>query len=1005
MAGPLAWWLLFGVGVLLCVGFSSSPRLRTVMIFLGAGLPAVIVFFVVDRQSPAFGDVRIRLEAVSFARTALARPQVPAEASARPVGIGGDARRDDLFLDGLPGTLATLDSGGVLRAYPFRAPTPPRTASRRAAEVAMVSVRRGNSDIFLGAYQIGPGDRLCVENCASADAEWFALASDQGRLVLANGGAAQLPTFRSRTIGYYRPSQAIFPLRDYGRERGRMTGADGCGQRFLCDRATGRPVRSFLFHDGASQMFIALLDRDAVIERGGDAGRGAVRPAEALSVPIGGDQPVSAMTVWEAVYAGPDIDFTVEARPSYLVARRVFNLSLTPDRLRIGFKRQPTVSVAEQDVRLAARQLEEDGIASPVSVNLSGVPADPKREQRGNAVQLGSIGGALAAAIAPDGDNPVRLIFGRDFIDRGASRAILPSIGGSLEPPAAEGGTLRFHVGSREASGGGRVAELSLDRFNYPDLLLPVVAFWGLLFAFLQRAIWSECRPALIVALIVQILLLLRLFVAIGSAGFDSQIDYRAQLSAALVTNCAIPYLLATLFPHHRGRLIDYLPCGLAVAALSLVLYRSNGLELPFLLLGVLAGLFGIWRAWAFPPPPSAPAAAPQDGPIARRRERLLAIARKCVRAFRTWLARWGLWACGLLRKVPLLGWLAGWSWRSMRSVPWFWLGGSLVVVRLALLLFLIRERVEVPGIGRLGLSVIYLPASLLVVAGLAQDVLKVPDGKGVRWAMIRLVVMVGLLFLAIPYFVSDIGFALVYLPPILVAVVVFVWGAACRAERILGGIAVAFVILAFLGSIAVATFGAAPGPVPENVATSEVDQLAQLEAAASTRRDDWRLSAVVNPDAVNEAGTSAAEQIRRWRYLLATFTERAEGWGFPFVADVSDLRPVQADDNVSAIHLIGAFGRTAAAMFLLLLGLGAVLLVRTSEAARGIGSMAGQLASWVIFAAAAYMILANLVMVPFTGRNVYFLAARSNSDLLEGSILLAMILGGLAARRREPAP
>lgn len=1008
MAGPLAWWLLLGVIILLCLGLFSTTRLRTAMIFVGACLPALIVFFVVDRQSPAFGDVRIRLQAVSFARAALAPPpQAQAGARARPVNIGGDAGQDDLFLDGLPGTLATLDADGRLRAYPLRPPHPPRVAARRAAEAALVSIRRGSDDTFLSAHEIGLDDRFCVEGCGSAGAAWYSLAPDRSRLVLAND-AGPLPPFRTRAIGYYRPSQAIYPLRDYGRQRGRMSGADGCAERFVCDRATRRPVRSFLFHNGASQLFLAALDPDAVIERRAEGRAERIRPADAApSAQLGGDEPVKAMTVWEVVYAGPDVDFTVEDRPSYLVARRVFDLALTPDRLRIGFRRQPTVSVAEEDVRLAARQLGEDGIASPVAVNLSGVPPDPKSEQRGNAIVLNSIGGALAGAIAPGGDYPVRLIFGRDFVDRSASTAVLPEIRGVLEPPTERGGALAFRVGSRDVERGGRVAELSLDRFTYPDLLLPIVAFWGLLFAFLQRAIWLECRPALIVGLTVQLLLLLRIFVAIGSAGFDPQIDYRAQLASALVTYCAVPYLFAALFPDRRGGILDYLPCGLALGTLSIVLFRSHGLEVSFLALGVAASLFGIGRAWAFPPPRPVPAGAPDEAPPTRW-GRLVATVRRLAGRVGASLAGAARSAGGPIRKIPILGALAGRWLSSLRRHPWFWLGLLLVAARALLFLFMIRERVELPIVGRLGLSVIYLPASLVVVSGLAMDVLKASKGPASSWAAVRLTVMIGLLFVAIPFLVSDIGFAFVYLPPILVAAAVFVWGAVGRVQRILAGAVVVCVALAFAGSIAIATIGApAPAgpPVVERAAASEAEQLAELDAAASTRRDDWRLSAVVNPDAVNEAGTSTAEQIRRWRYLLATFTERADGWGFPFVADVSDLRPVQADDNVSAIHLIGAFGRTAAAIFVLLLGMMAVMVDSTREAARDIRTMAGQLALWVIFAAAAYMILANMVMVPFTGRNIYFLAARSNSDLLEGSILIAMIFVGLAARRREPSP
>jgi hypothetical protein len=39
-------------------------------------------------------------------------------------------------------------------------------------------------------------------------------------------------------------------------------------------------------------------------------------------------------------------------------------------------------------------------------------------------------------------------------------------------------------------------------------------------------------------------------------------------------------------------------------------------------------------------------------------------------------------------------------------------------------------------------------------------------------------------------------------------------------------------------------------------------------------------------------------------------------------------------------------------------------------------------------------MLFANLGLTPFTGRNFYFLAVASGSDLLEGGLLLAVVMG-----------
>ena len=110
-------------------------------------------------------------------------------------------------------------------------------------------------------------------------------------------------------------------------------------------------------------------------------------------------------------------------------------------------------------------------------------------------------------------------------------------------------------------------------------------------------------------------------------------------------------------------------------------------------------------------------------------------------------------------------------------------------------------------------------------------------------------------------------------------------------------------------------------------------------------------------------------------------------------------LAPYHLNDNVTAIHLIAPFGRLGAAAFLALLAAAALFYTRAALAEPlSPLQFAGIAALWTIFGAALYMILANLEVLPFTGKNVYFLAAASGSDLLEGAILIALAM--LAATR-----
>jgi hypothetical protein len=61
------------------------------------------------------------------------------------------------------------------------------------------------------------------------------------------------------------------------------------------------------------------------------------------------------------------------------------------------------------------------------------------------------------------------------------------------------------------------------------------------------------------------------------------------------------------------------------------------------------------------------------------------------------------------------------------------------------------------------------------------------------------------------------------------------------------------------------------------------------------------------------------------------------------------------------------------------------------------------RLSAVTVFAfVSGYMILANLELVPFTGRNIYLLAARSQTDLLEALWLVLLAVSAPHASRAE---
>jgi hypothetical protein len=165
------------------------------------------------------------------------------------------------------------------------------------------------------------------------------------------------------------------------------------------------------------------------------------------------------------------------------------------------------------------------------------------------------------------------------------------------------------------------------------------------------------------------------------------------------------------------------------------------------------------------------------------------------------------------------------------------------------------------------------------------------------------------------------------------------------------------------------------------------------------------RVYALARPYTLASTGTADAETQRAWSVQINDYTAPVLGRGYLTAPHLTSLlRPVQLSDNASAIQLMSPFGRLSAAALLLLLGLLASGCARASLPAAGAAhrsapDVAAVLSLWMVFGTAAYMVLGNLQLVPFTGRNLYFLAPGSESDLLEAVSLFAIAFWGLGRK------
>jgi hypothetical protein len=114
-------------------------------------------------------------------------------------------------------------------------------------------------------------------------------------------------------------------------------------------------------------------------------------------------------------------------------------------------------------------------------------------------------------------------------------------------------------------------------------------------------------------------------------------------------------------------------------------------------------------------------------------------------------------------------------------------------------------------------------------------------------------------------------------------------------------------------------------------------------------------------------------------------------GAGYLSVPEPGTLHDTHLTDHAASVHLLWPHGRLGALAVLLVTAAAASFYLKRAPAAGATGQWFGLLSALTLLLVTAYMILGNLGAAPFTGRNMYLLAPRSSSDLLEGWLLIAI--------------
>jgi hypothetical protein len=907
-----------------------------------------------------FGEMRLTLESVT------------AEVGVRPLTIGGDPERDDLVVDGMPSGVASISLGRSRDAAPGLALNIPAADAGESSKEALVSLGRREGLRFPSAIRFKQGDAVCIDApCDRDGAAWAILRGTRflparlkdGAVVAVPAAPKGMPMPQRLTLGFipglvsWTPRQAIHPLRDYfphpAAPKNKLL--TDCEVWACVGRGDARQTASsYLFQAGGplgGEWSLVLADPGARAASPDDAG--TLRPDPEVESPQRALGEGETVGLWEPRFREIDRKDSKSPR-GWLLERRSMTATLREDgRARITFRSRPIQVVGKCDGAALIQPLSRLAGA--------GAPSD-------GAAAFTSLGGLLGAA----------------------TTAALP------HPPEAHCNTfLRygFDVGNKQ-----RQASYLLERFGLPWPMLWIALGWLVATLFCARQTWTADRTSWAILCVMQFLLALRWLIALAGAAADPVIDWRSALGDAGIAYVVMPAILIAWARSRRPLdRADAILAGFPLASLAAVWLWTgppSGLSIAFCLL--FLGVMTLRLILA---------------EKARTRRKAARTESRWARAKAAIASRREAAAAALTS--DRLGKLFVEDARA-----WLWLLLGVTAVRLLLGVIGVKERFTLPGTV-LGVSVIYTPFLIFGFASLMKARI---DAKPSKRPGLALWFGVLLLWATVitPKLVNDVGYAITLAP---IAGLAAWWSLKRRdAEPLSGGrllwaapaIAAALCLLGLILAPAAerlirpeARDTAILAQVAEQRAKSrntDPDQEALAILAERTASDDnmLRIFLIAAPDWLASSGTTQAETLRVWSNHLSAYTSTLWGRGYLHEADLTELRPVQMSDNVAAVHIMSPFGRLgAAALILLLVALPLACGQIGGSPQRGSRQqIIGHLALWILAGAAIYMILANLQLTLFTGRNLYLLAPLSGSDQLEGGMLLYLAYWALKERR-----
>ncbi len=935
---------------------SDTPRWAVVAASVAPPLLVCLVFLA---AAPRFGELRVALEGLSFE----VGPRAVAE-----VRVGGSPELDHLVVRDLPpGFLtfrATRDGDLAVDLHPQSRTGSARPAGEEPDRVFALARVGGDDAELANSFEIGDGDRLRIAGGGE-------LTFDAGRPALGPAGEGY-PELARRTgraglpIARQLPPEAeILPLRYYGAKAGSTAGEAGeagepgeaGGGDTVLVGVGGRPLGAFLYRGGGylrSDFRVALPGPEVEVVRAGGAEGEADGEAEVaafdprLAVLAPGES--RRFALYRVDYAPPP-DEEGDAR-SRIQERRSFEAGWRDGRLELVLDTPSYVQLGNT-VQLGEAALEAGG-GDPALLAMVGNPnAAAAMDDDPSLLVFRILGGPLAAEL-----------FSRIRVDGGEVLATTHT------------GARRYRLGDAFRVGDRAAAVVRVSRLGVPwgTMLL----LWATAVAALLAGWDLRHRPLPLILLTgVELFLATRVLIAYQGAFLDPGAAEAAWISVAAWA--WVPWVLQGFVALHRSwhkaispALLAHLAVAAAACGVALVAAGSAGWKIALALL--LPPLATAGLAFA----------------LRRLDDRLPELPGwRPGRAFET--RRWMLWVAGLtaglaaFRLLTLFG--AGW-----------------------------KERIDL-GVTALAVSIYYTPAALFILA-LAWG------GRRRRWGILVGLGALAVLF-AVPAAARDWGAPLIFsLPPVLLFALAAFEGsdrpAPAAAEpaapawqrRLYVAPLLAVLLLHGLGVFVLPrVFGTGPSPADLEAARSSPTAARELlEASVDAEANSLRLWSWAAPEALQRVGTSSSEGLQVVMATLESYASRGPwGEGYLGVPLSSALDATHLDDNLSAVHVLGTFGWLGALALLAALAAWALapLLLPRPPGHAGIldprGAF-GLMILWTFACAGLYMFSANVGLMLFTGKNVYFLAAASLSDVVEGTLLAALALWALCATPKETA-